>query len=81
LAKALASTVSDYLKHKFYRDFITEATKKKGGSASSTPPPTPIAAPTPTATVVTTPRLSAAAKGKQPARATIPTELTDVERT
>nr|GEZ74838.1 hypothetical protein [Tanacetum cinerariifolium] len=53
--------------------------KKKGGSASSTPPPTPIAIPTPTTTVVTAPRLSAA-KGKQPARATTPTELTDVER-
>nr|GEZ39372.1 ribonuclease H [Tanacetum cinerariifolium] len=57
------------------------ARKKKGGSASSTPPPTPIATPTPTTTVVAAPRLSAAAKGKQPARATTPTEPTDVERT
>nr|GFC36399.1 hypothetical protein [Tanacetum cinerariifolium] len=57
------------------------ARKKKGGSASSTPPPTPIATSTPTTTVVATPRLSTAAKGKQPARATTPTEPTDVERT
>nr|GFC26558.1 hypothetical protein [Tanacetum cinerariifolium] len=57
------------------------ARKKKGGSASSTTPPTPIATPTPTTTVVAAPRLSAAAKGKQPARATTLTELTDVERT
>nr|GFD01774.1 hypothetical protein [Tanacetum cinerariifolium] len=46
------------------------AKKKKGGSA-----------PTPTTTVVAAPRLSAAAKGKQPARATSPTDLSDVERT
>nr|GEZ83080.1 hypothetical protein [Tanacetum cinerariifolium] len=57
------------------------ARKKKGGSASSTPPPTPIATLTPTTTVVAALRLSAAAKGKQPARATTPTDLTDVERT
>nr|GEZ76264.1 Gag-Pol polyprotein [Tanacetum cinerariifolium] len=57
------------------------ARKKKGSSASSTTPPTPIATPTPTTTVVAAPRLSAAAKGKQPARETTPTEPTDVERT
>nr|GEU73117.1 hypothetical protein [Tanacetum cinerariifolium] len=57
------------------------ARKKKGGSTSSTTPRTPIATPTPTTTVVAAPRLSAAAKGKQPARATTPTEPTDVERT
>nr|GEZ26023.1 hypothetical protein [Tanacetum cinerariifolium] len=57
------------------------ARKKKGGSASSTTPPTPIATPTPTTTVVAAPRLSSTAKGKQPARATTPTEPTDVERT
>nr|GFD52699.1 hypothetical protein [Tanacetum cinerariifolium] len=56
------------------------ARKKKGGSASSTTPPTPIAAPTPTTTVVAAPRLSAAAKGKQPVRATSPTDPSDVER-
>nr|GFC13931.1 hypothetical protein [Tanacetum cinerariifolium] len=53
------------------------ARKKKGDSASSTTPPTS----TPTTTVVSAPRLSATAKGKQPARATTPTELTDMERT
>nr|GFC33389.1 hypothetical protein [Tanacetum cinerariifolium] len=45
--------------------------KKKGDSASSTTPPTL----TPTSTVVSAPRLSATAKGKQPARAITPTEL------
>nr|GFC30129.1 hypothetical protein [Tanacetum cinerariifolium] len=50
---------------------------KKGDSASSTTPPTL----TPTTTVVSAPRLSAIGKGKQPARATTPTEPTDVERT
>nr|GFC21432.1 hypothetical protein [Tanacetum cinerariifolium] len=39
------------------------------------------ATPTPTTTVVAAPRLSAAAKGKQPARVTTLTEPTDVERT
>nr|GFC44315.1 hypothetical protein [Tanacetum cinerariifolium] len=53
------------------------ARKKKDDSASSTTPPTP----TPTTTVVSAPRLSATAKGKQPARAITPTKLTDVERT
>nr|GFA23522.1 hypothetical protein [Tanacetum cinerariifolium] len=57
------------------------ARKKTGGSASSTAPPTPITTPTPTTTIVAAPRLSAAAKGKQPARATTPTEPIDVERT
>nr|GEW19915.1 integrase, catalytic region, zinc finger, CCHC-type, peptidase aspartic, catalytic [Tanacetum cinerariifolium] len=50
-------------------------------SASSTTPPTPIATPTPTTTVVAALRLSVAAKGKQPARATSPTDASDVERT
>nr|GEX16221.1 hypothetical protein [Tanacetum cinerariifolium] len=52
------------------------ARKKKGDSASSTTP-----TPTPTITVVAAPRLSATAKGKQPARATTPTEPTYIERT
>nr|GEU45526.1 hypothetical protein [Tanacetum cinerariifolium] len=52
------------------------ARKKKGDSASSTTPPTP----TPTTIVVSAPRLSATAKGKQPTRAITPTEPTDVER-
>nr|GFD09299.1 hypothetical protein [Tanacetum cinerariifolium] len=53
------------------------ARKKKGNSASSITLPTL----TPTTTVVSAPRLSAIAKGKQPARATTPTEPTYVERT
>nr|GEV58105.1 hypothetical protein [Tanacetum cinerariifolium] len=57
------------------------ARKKRDGSASSTTPPTPIATPTPTTTVVATSWLSAAAKGKQSARATSPTDPSDVERT
>nr|GEW70075.1 hypothetical protein [Tanacetum cinerariifolium] len=57
------------------------ARKTTDGSASSTTPPTPIATPTPTTTVVAAPRQSATAKGKQHARATTPTEQTDVERT
>nr|GFA08777.1 hypothetical protein [Tanacetum cinerariifolium] len=40
------------------------ARNKKGGFAASTTPPTPIATPTPTITVVATPRLSAATKGE-----------------
>nr|GFB13798.1 hypothetical protein [Tanacetum cinerariifolium] len=52
------------------------ARKKTCGSASSTTPPTPIATSTPTTTVMAAPRLSAAAKGKQPTRATTPTEPT-----
>nr|GFA24603.1 hypothetical protein [Tanacetum cinerariifolium] len=55
--------------------------RKKGGSASSTTPPTPIATPTPTTTIVAAPRLTTAAKGKQPARARNTTEPSDVERT
>nr|GFA78574.1 hypothetical protein [Tanacetum cinerariifolium] len=51
--------------------------QKQRDSASSTTPPTP----TPTTTVVAAPRLSVTAKGKQPARATTPTEPTDVKRT
>nr|GFC24988.1 hypothetical protein [Tanacetum cinerariifolium] len=79
----------DVLNSKAYKEYYAYATggavpkpkasarKKKGDYASSTTPPTP----TPTTTVVSAPRLSATAKGKQPARATPPTEPTDVERT
>nr|GEZ10772.1 hypothetical protein [Tanacetum cinerariifolium] len=57
------------------------ARRKRGGSDSSTTPPTPIATPTPITTVVAAPRLTAAAKGKQPARATSQTDPSDVEQT
>nr|GEV89433.1 hypothetical protein [Tanacetum cinerariifolium] len=86
--------ILDFLRNsKAYKEYYAYATgeaapkpkasvrKKKGGSASSTPPLTPIATPTPTTTDVAAPRLSAATKGKQPARATTPTEPIDVERT
>nr|GEZ86100.1 hypothetical protein [Tanacetum cinerariifolium] len=86
-------TTEDIRNSKAYKEYYACATgeaapkpkastrKKKGGSASSTTPPTPIATSTPTTTIVAAPRLYAAAKGKQPARATTPTEPTDVERT
>nr|GFC40555.1 hypothetical protein [Tanacetum cinerariifolium] len=79
----------DVLNSKAYKEYYACATgeaapkpkasarKKKGDSASSTTPPIP----TPTTTVVAAPRLSTTAKGKKPARATHPTEPTDVERT
>nr|GFD45181.1 hypothetical protein [Tanacetum cinerariifolium] len=82
-------TTDDIRNSKAYKEYYACATgeaapkqkasarKKKGDSASSTTPPTP----TPTTTVVAAPRLSATAKGKQPARATTPTEPTDIERT
>nr|GEX24284.1 hypothetical protein [Tanacetum cinerariifolium] len=56
------------------------ARRKRGGSASSTTPPTPIATPTPITTVMAAPRLTATAKGKQPARATSPADPSDVKR-
>nr|GEZ10985.1 uncharacterized mitochondrial protein AtMg00810-like [Tanacetum cinerariifolium] len=74
-------TNDDIRNNKAYKEYYACATgeaapkpkastkKKTSGSASSTTPPTPIATPTPTTT------------GKQPARATIPTEPTDVEGT
>nr|GFB45354.1 hypothetical protein [Tanacetum cinerariifolium] len=57
------------------------ARRKRGGSDSSTTPLTPIATPTPITTIVAAPRLTVAAKGKQPARATSPTDPTEIERT
>nr|GFA29676.1 hypothetical protein [Tanacetum cinerariifolium] len=66
---------------KVHQNQKANARKKKGGSASSTTPPTPISTPTPTTTVVAAPRLYDDAKGKQPTRATTPTEPTDIERT
>nr|GFA18730.1 hypothetical protein [Tanacetum cinerariifolium] len=82
--------ILDFLRSsKAYKDYYACATgeaapkpkasarKKKGDSASSTTPLTS----TPITTVVSAPRLSATAKGKQPARAITPTEPTAVERT
>nr|GEY65319.1 hypothetical protein [Tanacetum cinerariifolium] len=85
-------TNDDIRNNKAYKEYYACATgeaspkpkasarKKASGSASSTTPPPPITTPTPTTIVVADPRLSAAAKGKQPARATTLTEPTDVER-
>nr|GFC64933.1 hypothetical protein [Tanacetum cinerariifolium] len=55
--------------------------RKRGGSDSSTTPPTAVASPRPITTVADAPRVTAAAKGKQPARATSPTDPSEVERT
>nr|GFC69257.1 hypothetical protein [Tanacetum cinerariifolium] len=57
------------------------ARRKRGGFDSSTTPPTTVASPRPITTVVAAPRLTAAAKGKQPTRATSPTDPSKVERT
>nr|GEZ43154.1 hypothetical protein [Tanacetum cinerariifolium] len=54
---------------------------KRGGSNSSTTPPTVVASPRPITTVTAAPRLTVAAKGKQPARATSPNDPSEVERT
>nr|GEZ90030.1 hypothetical protein [Tanacetum cinerariifolium] len=86
-------TTEDIRNTKAYKEYYACATgeaapkpkasarRKKGGSVSSTTPPTPIATPIPITTVVAAPRLTAAAKGKQPARATSPADPSDVERT
>nr|GEX45787.1 hypothetical protein [Tanacetum cinerariifolium] len=58
------------------------STKAKGEcQKEKSTSPTPIATPTPITTVVAAPRLTAAAKGKRPARATSPADPSDVERT
>nr|GFB81270.1 hypothetical protein [Tanacetum cinerariifolium] len=57
------------------------ARRKRGGSDSSTTPPTAVTSPRPITTVAATPRLTVAAKGKQPARATSPHDPLEVERT
>nr|GFC44444.1 hypothetical protein [Tanacetum cinerariifolium] len=52
-----------------------------GGSDSSTTPPTAVASPRPITTVAVAPRLTAAAKGKQPAKAKSTYDPLEVERT
>nr|GFC46768.1 hypothetical protein [Tanacetum cinerariifolium] len=86
-------TTDDIRNTKAYKEYYACATgeaapkpkasarRKRGGSVSSTTPSTHIATPTPISTIVAAPRLTAAAKGKQQARATSPADPSDVERT
>nr|GEZ11555.1 hypothetical protein [Tanacetum cinerariifolium] len=86
-------TTEDIRNTKAYKEYYACATReaapkpkvsarrKIGGSDSSTTPPTAVASPRPITTVTAAPRLTVAAKGKQPARATSPNDLSEVERT
>nr|GFB91324.1 hypothetical protein [Tanacetum cinerariifolium] len=86
-------TTEDIRNTKAYKEYYACATgeaapnpkasarRKRGGSDTSTTPPTPIATPTPRITIVAALRLTATAKGKQPARATSLTDPIEVERT
>nr|GEX20502.1 putative reverse transcriptase domain-containing protein [Tanacetum cinerariifolium] len=89
-------TTEDIRNTKAYKEYYTCATgeaapkpkasarRKRGGFDSSTTPPAAVASPRPIITVVAAPRLTAAAKGKQPARATSPydpSEESDEEET
>nr|GFA72986.1 hypothetical protein [Tanacetum cinerariifolium] len=74
-------TTEDIRNTKAYKEYYACATgeaspkpkasarRKRGSSDSSTTPPTPVASPRPITTVAAASRLTAAAKGKQPARA------------
>nr|GEZ42272.1 hypothetical protein [Tanacetum cinerariifolium] len=86
-------TTEDIRNTKAYKEYYACATReavpkpkasarrKKGGFDSSTTLPTAVVSPRPITTVAAAPRLTAAAKGKQPARATSPTDPSEVERT
>nr|GFA42620.1 retrovirus-related Pol polyprotein from transposon TNT 1-94 [Tanacetum cinerariifolium] len=86
-------TTEDIRNTKAYKEYYACATgeaapkpkasarRKRGGFVSSTTPPTPIVTPTLITTVVAATRLTAATKGKQPARATSPTDPSEIERT
>nr|GFA03556.1 hypothetical protein [Tanacetum cinerariifolium] len=86
-------TTKDIRNTKAYKEYYACATgeaapkpkasarRKRGGSDSSTTPSIVVASPRPITTVAAAPRLTAAAKGKQPAIATSPTEPLEVERT
>nr|GEY47244.1 hypothetical protein [Tanacetum cinerariifolium] len=83
-------TTKDIRNTKAYKEYYAYATgeaapklkasarRKRGSSDSSTTPPTAVASPRPITTIAVTPRLTAAAKGKQPGRATSPTEPSEV---
>nr|GFA92854.1 hypothetical protein [Tanacetum cinerariifolium] len=82
-------TTEDIRNTKAYKEYYACATReaapkpkasarrKRGGFESSTTPSTPIATPTPITTIMAAPRLTATAKGKQPARATSPAGPSD----
>nr|GFA13620.1 hypothetical protein [Tanacetum cinerariifolium] len=86
-------TTEDIRNTKAYKEYYACATgeaapkpkasarRKRGGSDSSTTPPTAVASPRSIITVASALRLTAAAKGKQPARVTSPTDPSEVERT
>nr|GFA22611.1 hypothetical protein [Tanacetum cinerariifolium] len=86
-------TTKDIRNTKAYKEYYACATReavpklkasakrKRGGSDSFTTPPTAIASPRLITTVAAAPRLTAAAKEKQPARATSPNDPSEVERT
>nr|GFB48702.1 hypothetical protein [Tanacetum cinerariifolium] len=79
-------TTEDIKNTKAYKEYYACATgkatpkpnasarRKRGGSNSSTTPPTAVTSPRLITTIVDAPRLTATAKGKQPARATSPTD-------
>nr|GEZ77307.1 hypothetical protein [Tanacetum cinerariifolium] len=86
-------TTEDIRNTKAYKEYYACATgeavpkpkasarRKRGGSDSSTTPPTAVAYPRTISTVTAAMRLTVAAKGKQPARATGPNDPSEVERT
>nr|GEY10038.1 hypothetical protein [Tanacetum cinerariifolium] len=86
-------TTEDIRNTKAYKEYYACATgeaapmpkasarRKRGGFDSSTTPPTAVAYPRPITIVVAALRLTAAAKGKQPAKATSPYDPSEVERT
>nr|GFA14676.1 hypothetical protein [Tanacetum cinerariifolium] len=86
-------TTEDIRNTKAYKEYYACATgeaapkpkasarRKRGGFDSSTTPPTAVASSRPITYVAAALRLTTAAKGKQPARATSPNEPLEVERT
>nr|GFA53071.1 hypothetical protein [Tanacetum cinerariifolium] len=81
----LFSTIKVVSRHQNTQQYAPKpkasARRKRGGSDSSTTPATAVASPRPITTIAASPRLTAAAKGKQPARATSPNDPSEVERT
>nr|GFD51870.1 hypothetical protein [Tanacetum cinerariifolium] len=80
---------TDLVQHKEYYAYASReaapkpkasSRRKRGGSDSSTTPSTNVASPRPTTSAVT-PRLTAIAKGKQPAKAKSPSDPSALART